>query len=270
MKEIISLDNKIIKESALLKNSKNRKEKQEFLVDGARELELAITCQYKVKLVFYCPEIDNEKHQQLLLSLKTSNIEIIQVSKQVLKKVAYKENPDGFVSVLQNKSHNSLELLKSKKQNNIILVLEGLEKPGNLGAITRTAVAAGIKNIILNDCVIDIYNPNVIKASEGLIFFVNIFNQDKKETLTYLQENNITSIGAITKTKQSYKTIINNNQLAIILGSESQGLSDFWIKNVDEAVRIPMIKEVDSLNISVSAAILIYEFVGRNKFLGLK
>ena len=269
MKEIISLDNKIIKESSLLKNSKNRKEKQEFLIDGARELELALIGGYLPYIVFYCSEIDGEKNNKLLINLKKKNVEIIKVSKKVLKKLAYKENPDGFVSVVKNKKNN-LELLKNKNQNQNIIVLEGLEKPGNLGAIIRTAVAAGIKNIILNDCVIDIYNPNAIKASEGLIFFVNIFNQDKKETLNYLQKNNISSIGAITKAKENYKEVKTNDRVAIILGSESHGLSDFWINNIDKAVRIPMAKEVDSLNVSVSTAILVYEFAARNKFLGLK
>lgn len=268
MKNIESLDNKLIKEVVDLKESKNRKKKGLFLVDGLREINLAMLANYELVFLFFLERNTEEERDVVSKALKTK-AELIIINEKVLKKIAYKENSDGFLAVFKIKSF-SLENLINTETNYPIIVLEGIEKPGNLGAIIRTASAAGLKNIVLNDCLIDIYNPNVIKASEGLLFFVNIFNDSKEKTLSLLKTNKIKTIGAITSAKKSYDQINFLEKTAIILGSEAQGLSEFWLKKIDEKIRIPMRKEVDSLNVSVSAAILIYEAIKQNSFFALK
>lgn len=266
MKTIESLENKTIKEILALKESRNRKKTGLFLVDGLREINLAILANYEPVYVFFSK---NNKEKDNLAKILNNKTEFIKINELILKKIAYKENPDGFLAVFKIKSF-SLKDLSETEKNKITIVLEGLEKPGNLGAIIRTASAANLKNIILNDCLIDVYNPNVIKASEGLLFFVNIFNDTKEETFKFLKDNNFKTVGAITSAKKRYDQINFLEKTAIVLGSEAKGLSDFWLKKTDEKIRIPMRKEVDSLNVSVSAAILIYEAIKQNSFFNLK
>ena len=141
----------------------------------------------------------------------------------------------------------------------MIIVLENIEKPGNLGAIIRTAYAAGATAIIINDNQTDIYNPNVIRASEGYVFKEKIVSASVKETIKWLKENKIKSYGAATSGKLVYTKVDLREPLAIILGSEADGLSREWLKAANELVKIPMQKGMDSLNVSVSAAILVFE-----------
>lgn len=272
MKIINSLDNKTIKLVAGLKEAKTRKKNKLFLIDGLREVELALQSNYKPKFLFFCTEIikiNKEKNKEILSNFFNKNTEIIELSKKVFSKVAYKESPDGFLAVFEIKEVG-LEKIDLNKNNLPIIVLEGLEKPGNLGAIIRTASAAGLKNIILNDCLFDNFNPNVIKTSEGLIFFVNIIRATKEETLKFFKKNKLKTFIATTSAKKSYEKFDFSKNSAIILGSEAKGLSNFWLKSVDEELKIPMRQGVDSLNVSVSAGILIYEALRRVDFKGLK
>ncbi len=272
MKIINSFDNKTIKLVTSLKEARARKKSGLFLVDGLRETELSLKSNYKPKFLFFCEEIikiSAEKNKEILNSFLNKNSEVVKVSKNIFSKLAYKENADGFLAVFETKEFG-LEDSNLDKNNLPIIVLEGLEKPGNLGAIIRTASAAGLKNIILNDCAFDTFNPNVIKASEGLVFFVNIIRSTKEETFEFFKKNKIKIFIATTSAKKSYEQFDFSKNSAIILGSEANGLSDFWLKNADKELKIPMRQEVDSLNVSVSAGILIYEALRRTGFKDLK
>lgn len=272
MKIINSPDNKTIKLVSSLKETRARKKNGLFLVDGLREIELALKSSYKPKFLFFCQEIikkNTEKNKETLNNFLNKNLEIINVSKNVFSKIAYKESPDGFLAVFEGRG-SGLEEIILDKNNLPIIVLEGLEKPGNLGAIIRTASAGGLKNIILNDCLFDIFNPNVIKASEGLVFFINIIRVTKEETYLFLKKNKLKTFIAVTSAKKSYDEFDFSKNSAIILGSEANGLSNFWLKKADEELKIPMRAGVDSLNVSVSAGILIYEALRKNNFNGLK
>ncbi len=272
MKIINSLDNKTIKLTTSLKEARARKKNGLFLTDGLREIELALEANYKPKFLFFCPEIikiNKEKNKEVLSGFLNKNSEIIELSQRVFYKVAYKENPDGFLAVFETRELD-LKDINLDKNNLPIIVLEGLEKPGNLGAIIRTASAAGLKNIILNDCLFDTFNPNVIKASEGLVFFINIIRATKEKTYSFFKKNKLKTFIATTSAKKNYEQFDFSSNSAIILGSEAKGLSDFWLKNADKELKIPMRQGVDSLNVSVSAGILIYEALRKVGFKDLK
>jgi len=262
MKIISSLDNKLIKSTIALKETRERKKTGLFLVDGAREIELAIKAGLRPEILFFCPEIATRQ-------IKTE-AETIEVSTNVFSKMAYKENPDGFLAVFKKQDFFLRDLKKDKKSSYLLIILEGIEKPGNLGAIIRTANAAGVDGIILNDSLIDIYNPNVIKASEGLIFSTKIIMSNREETIDFLKENKIKSFGAATSGKKNYDENNFKLSIALVLGSEAQGLSKNWLKEADQLIKIPMRAGVDSLNLSVSAAILTYEVLRQRGFNSLK
>lgn len=270
MKKIESSENKIIKLLIGLKSSRARKKSKLFLVDGLRESKNALKAGFKPQFVFTHSEDFLKQEECLLESFKKTGAEHIILSEILFKKVSYKEKPDDLIAVfvIKEKSIEDLKLLKNEAET--LVLLEGVEKPGNLGAIIRTAYAAGLKSIILNDSPIDQFNPNVIRASEGLVFFVNVIKETKENTLMFLKKNKIKTIGAITSAKKNYSEINFSGNNAIVLGSEAFGLSDFWLNNVNESVKIPMRKEVDSLNISVSAAILIYEAIRVKGFKNLE
>lgn len=270
MKRIESLDNKIIKLVISLKSGRARKKTKLFLVDGLRESKAALKARFKPKFVFIYSEEFLKKEEILLQNFKKAGAEVIILNDSTFNKISYKEKPDDLISVFEIEEKNIGDLELSKSTEEILVLLEGVEKPGNLGAIIRTAYAAGLKNIILNDCLIDQFNPNVIRASEGLVFFVKVIKETKENTLRFFKENKIRTIGASTKAKKNYSEVSFKEKTAIVLGSEAFGLSDFWLKNIDESVRIPMKKGVDSLNVSVSAAILIYEAVKGNDFISLE
>jgi len=268
MKNISSFANKTIKDAISLKDSRERKKTGLFLVDGIREVGLAITAGLEANTIFICGEIikKNNKEQKLLLDKIINLPQVIDMPIPVFKKISYKENVDGVIGVF--KQNNKL-LRDIKSTSNLTLIIEGVEKPGNLGAIIRTAEAFGVGGIIVNDNVIDIFNPNVIRASEGLSFFLPIVKASCEETLVWLKKNGITSFAAATQAKERASIADMTGRCAIILGSEAKGLSDFWLSNVDKAVRIPMKSGVDSLNLSVSAAILIYEACRQQGFIKL-
>ncbi len=260
MKKIVSVDNKIIKQIISLKKSRERKKQKMFFIDGLREIEIALNNDYAFKKLFFCPTLNN-KNIDYLIRIVKDKTEIIEVDEKVFKKISYKENPDGVLAVLDFKEKN-----KNHYKDNVVLVLDNIEKPGNFGAICRTAVAANINNIFLTGNEIDIFNPNVIKSSEGLIFHLNIEYIQKENLIKNLKENNYIIVGALTNGSDNYSNVDYKEKIAIVLGSESKGLDLEWNNLLDKKIKIPMKKNIDSLNLSVSAAIIIYEVLRQNDF----
>lgn len=254
MIKITSLDNQKIKEVVSLYKNKKRQEAGIIIVDGLREIVLAKQAGLEIRDIFYCPELSNKGLD--FLSEKEKE-KVIEVSEAVFKKICYKESPDGFLSLIK-RPKNDLSKLKLKTKP-LIIILEAVEKPGNLGAIIRTAYAANIDAIIINSGQTDIYNPNVIRASEGLIFFQPIFNLSYDKTIKFLKENKIKSYAAGTKGSIDYLKADYTKSCAIILGAEDKGLSHEWLEKADKVIKINMREGVDSLNVSVSAAIIIFE-----------
>jgi len=256
MNIINSANNQKIKEIAKLQKAGERHARGLFIIDGAREIELAQKSGTEILELFYSPELI-KKDVSDFFSLERNKI--TEVSETAFKKICYKENPDGYLAVAKI-GIISLKQIKLSK-NPLVVVLETVEKPGNLGAILRTAYAAGVDAIIINNSQTDIYNPNVIRASEGFVFSKPLAVASVEETIKWLAENKILSYAAATTGKNNYNKEKMDMPLAIILGSEANGLSEKWLKMANKLVKIPMKKGIDSLNVSVSAAILIYEAI---------
>lgn len=264
MIHISSVSNKLVKELQSLKKASFRKKRREFFVDGAREISLALRYGWIIKAAYYCDVFDEIKNPLLKDLLKLGGeSRVYSVSEAVFKKIAYKENPDGFFAIFEEKPLTLIE--KDNKIYSQILVLEETEKPGNLGAVLRTAAAAGVDAIILNDNKVDIYNPNVIRASEGEVFSQNIFIASFGETVSWLKKRDFKMIAVTKEAVQGYTDADLSPPLALVFGSESSGLSKKWQEAVNYGISIPMRGELDSLNLSVSVAVVVFESLRQKK-----
>ena len=257
MKTINSLSNQTIKEAVRLKKTGERKTRGLIIIDGAREIELAIEAGLKINNLFYCPSLIKGTVGNSDKFFGVATEKIIEVSESAFHKISYKEKPEGFLAIAETKETTFKDIRLN--DNPLIVVLEAVEKPGNLGAIIRTAYAAGAAAVIVNDNQTDIYNPNVIRASEGLVFTEKVVSASIVETIKWLKEKKIKSFGAATGASKNYTQVDLSGPTAIILGSESEGLSAKWLKDADELIKIPMNKGIDSLNVSVAAAVIIFE-----------
>jgi len=247
---ITSLQNPKIKQIVALRKANKRKKQDLFVIDGLREIKVALDYGFQLEDIFYCPELSQEKYD-------FSGKEIYETSKDVFKKIAYADNPNAWLATVRPKYHN-LDDLKIKDKA-LIIVLESVEKPGNLGAIIRTAYAAGVDAVIINETQTDLYNPNVIKASSGHVFSSMVIIADKEKTLEYFLDKKINIYATSIKAAKDYTKINWQLDSAIVFGSEAQGLSDFWLERAKQNIIIPMQKGIDSLNVSVSAGIIVYE-----------
>ncbi|TSD01906.1 MAG: RNA methyltransferase, TrmH family, partial [Parcubacteria group bacterium Athens0714_26] len=228
-----------------------------IVVDGQREIGFGLKAGLKVVEIFYCPSLHKSK-DDLKLLVNKNKFKLTEVSEPVFKKICYKENPDGFLAVAQ-RPQTALPELERVDRDILVVVLENVEKPGNLGAIIRSAYAASVDYIIINNAQTDIYNPNVIRASEGYIFKLLPIEISVPDTISWLKKNKIRTLGASTSTKKEYTKANLGGRVAIVLGSEAEGLSRNWLELADDLIKIPMRSDVDSLNVSVSAAIIIFE-----------
>jgi TrmH family RNA methyltransferase len=248
---IISSHNDRILNIVKLTKPRTRAQQGLFIIEGERELELALKQKYQIQELFYAPELCpvNKFTSHHLLTTE--------VSADIFKKIAYKEKPDGYLALAKivNRELKDIKLTK----NPLIIILETVEKPGNLGAILRTAYAAKVDAIIITDPQTDIYNPNVVRASMGHLFTNQVVVSDIKNTKKWLEKNNIKSYGATTQAKKYYHQANLKKPSAIVMGTEATGLSPEWLKSLDYEIKIPMQSGIDSLNVSVSTAIIVYE-----------
>jgi len=254
MKKINSTVNPIISNTVRLKKAGERKKQGLIIIDGIREIALALKSGITVTTLFYCPSLSDADPKRVF-SVPGENI--IEVTEAVFNKISYKENPDGFLALALRPDLN-LDDIKLDDQP-LIIILEKVEKPGNLGAILRSAYAVGAAAVIINDNQTDIYNPNVIRASEGYVFSEPVVSFSLQDTLTWLKKNKIKSFAAATSARQNYTTIDWRLGSAIVLGSEAKGLSEAWLKSADELIKIPMVSGLDSLNVSVATAVIAFE-----------
>lgn len=264
MERITSLQNTRIKNIIKLSSkARERKEQGLFLIEGARELSLAISGNYSFDSVYLCPELFAKTDYPEVLHSISPDI-LFEVSEAVFQKIAYREGSDGILALAKPKEHTLKSL--SLSENPFIIILEAVEKPGNLGAILRTADAAKADAVIVCDPLTDIYNPNVIRSSVGCLFTVQVGIASNTDTLDYLKKNSILSHAAELTTSHWYQDMNYTHPSAIIMGTEADGLTDFWLNNADYRVKIPMRGVIDSLNVSVSTAILTFEAMRQRKF----
>ncbi len=261
---INSKQNPKVKQLVKLRERKHRDTQEKFLIEGIREINAALDANVPICEYFICEDfIKSKEAKSLHLKISNSSIPIIELGPDVFEKCAYRENPDGIIAVSQ-KWEQSLDELTKEKQP-IFLVLENIEKPGNLGAILRVSKGLGANAIICTENNIDFFNPNVIRASQGLVFSSNLISTNNEPLLTFLVENHF---NISVTTPSAKETIWNSNlqaPLALVFGSENLGVSDFWLNaNGIEKTKIPIKPNVDSLNLASAASIYLYEAV-RNK-----
>lgn len=255
----------------LQQKSSERRKSGLFITEGRRELLHCIEAGYEVDTVFYCASLDPEggSHPEgfeLKVDGRTHIIRgcrTFEVSKEVYEKVAYRGGTEGVIAEVKTRNL-TLRDLKLKK-NPLIVVLESVEKPGNLGAILRSADAAGVDAVIVCDPLTDLYNPNLIRSSLGGIFTVPCVACSSEECIEFLKSNDIQILTAQLQDSHLYYDIDMKRATAIIMGTESTGLTDQWRKAADAHIRIPMLGRLDSLNVSISSAILMYEAVRQRK-----
>ena len=262
---ITSVQNARIKHVvALQQKSSLRREEGLFVVEGQREIEHCIACGYEIVEMFLRSEECGERSENTLAAdIPHSTI----VSPQVYEKMAYRGSTEGIIAVAKEKKHD-LSILSplTSHHSPLIIVLESVEKPGNLGAILRTAEAAHVDAVIVCDPLTDLYNPNLIRASIGGVFSVPVAVCTSQECIAFLKERKIRILTAQLQDSYDYYDYDMRQATAIVMGTESTGLSQQWRDAADVHIRIPMLGRLDSLNVSVSAAILMYEAVRqRNK-----
>ncbi|MGB5668718.1 MAG: RNA methyltransferase [Maribacter sp.] len=265
IKQIHSLQNSLVKKILLLKGkSRERKRSGQFVLEGQRELQLAIKGGYSIETLLYLPEIIAERAVLELFTDKKGIPELIQVSKPVYQKIAYRESTEGVLAIAKCKAH-SLDGILLKK-NPLILVAEAPEKPGNIGAILRTADAANLDAVLIANPKGDLYNPNIIRSSVGCVFTNTIGVGSTYEIIDFLKENKIKIHCAALSASETYTSTDLTKASAIVVGTESTGLSKEWLDNSSQNILIPMQGEIDSMNVSVSAAILIFEAKRQRNF----
>lgn len=248
----------------LQEKSKTRRKEGLFVVEGRRELLHCIEAEYEPHTLFICREILSEKDLDKILGAIEENFcgwpfQIIEISQHLYDKIAYRGGTEGIIAEMKCKEMN-LEALKLK-ENPLVVVLESVEKPGNLGAVLRSADASGVDAVIVCDPLTDMYNPNLIRSSIGAIFTVPVATATSEETINWLKSNNIKIYTAQLQDSEWYYDTYMKGGTAIVMGTEATGLTEIWRKAADAHIKIPMLGKLDSLNVSVSAAILMFEAV---------
>jgi len=247
---ITSKTNPKIKELLKLHNNQKRKKSHLFFIEGSREINIAIKYEYTAVHFFICTELLNNSS-----ILEGSKSICYEIPKEVYQHIAYREKSEGIIGVFEKKEIN----LINEVEKSPILVLDNIEKPGNLGAIYRTADALGIKNIVLTGSKnIDPYHPNGIRASLGALFSLNIQNIDYTVFLDYCNSKNIAIYSTSAKNAKNIGTFEPAERFALIMGSEEQGIDPIWEKHSKELLTIPMQGNVSSLNVSVATALCLY------------
>lgn len=265
MEKITSIGNEKIKEVVrLATKNRHRQEAGLFPIEGARELTIALDAGYVIDSVFVCPEIFQRTAYPDVLNGIDSKASRWEVSVPVFQKMAYREGSDGIIALTKPKGHGLADLKLSATP--FVIVLEAVEKPGNLGAILRTADAAQADAIVVCDPQTDVYNPNVIRSSVGCVFSVQIAACSSEEALAWLKEKKIQIFAAELEASSFYQDANFRNSSAIVMGTESDGLTNFWLKNADARIKIPMRGKIDSLNVSVSTAVLTFEAMRQRGF----
>lgn len=258
--EITSTQNPRIKNLVRLQDHKVRMEERKFLIENEREIAIAIESGVKIQELYICPEYFKGE-PDFIESIESE--ERYEVSREVFDKISYREHPEGILAVAEYASRKLADI--SPAEDMLVVVLAGVEKPGNIGAVLRTCDAAGVDLLILADAKTDIYNPNVIRSSIGTVFSVPTVEATSTEAIAWLQQKAIHIYSTTGGAAQEYTDCDYRPASALVIGAEDQGLDDTWLR-AGQNIKIPMLGKADSLNASVSAAIVVYEAVRQRKF----
>lgn len=252
MKVIESLQNPFIKNIVKLQEKSRERKKQGLLViEGLREIQMALRGGYALTSLLF---VDETKPALLEVA---AEVEWIKISQEVYNRLAYRESTEGILAIASCKSHDLADV--SLSENSLLLIAESIEKPGNIGAMMRTADAARIEAVILADPRSDLYNPNLIRSSLGCVFTNQVVVADSGEIIQFLKQKDINIYSATLQNSNDYTQVDYTRPTAIVVGSEATGLSEIWRMQATQNINIPMEGNIDSMNVSVSAAILIFE-----------
>ncbi|MEM6719948.1 MAG: RNA methyltransferase [Bacteroidota bacterium] len=258
-KHISSTQNSLVKYILQLQEkSRSRRKEGKCVLEGFRELTLAMEGNYTIETILFYPEICSHESVQTLVNSATNTPECIEISKEVYQKLAYRSSTEGVVAIMKTKEH-SLEHISFHNQNPLILVAEAPEKPGNIGALLRTADAANVDAVLIANPKTDLYNPNIVRSSVGCVFTTQIATGSTAEIISFLQKEEISIYCAALTASENYHIQNFQKATAIVVGTEATGLSDEWLHNSTQNIIIPMQGKIDSINVSVAAAILIFE-----------
>lgn len=248
------MQNPRVKHIVRLREDKKQRQKDGLiLVEGWDELTLALACGYRPLTLLSAPELAS----QTLAFPHTETVESLTVSRAVFEKISYRDNPDGYMGIFPMPKPALTDLKLSETP--LVIVAESLEKPGNLGAILRTADAAGVDAVLVCDPRVDVWNPNVIRASRGAVFAVPVVEVKSSEALEWLRSRKMRLLAATPAAEETFTSVNMKGALAIAVGTEDEGLSDFWMQQADARVKIPMAGKVNSLNVSIATALMTFE-----------
>ena len=257
-KLITSLQNPLIRNLLLLQEKpRERKVQNLIVIEGFREIKLALVSGFTVTTLYYCSDLISDTDLRSLISHSVSSFEMIEVPADIYNRLAYRKDHEGVIALAIPKRMLFHDIHLSSIP--LLLVLESVEKPGNLGAILRTADAAGLDAVIICDPQTDVYNPNAIRSSIGCIFTMPVITSSTEHTISWLRNNKIIMLGTALTASHPYHEADYTLPCAIIMGSEANGLSQKWLDEADDLIRIPMKGRIDSMNVSASAAIVIFE-----------
>jgi TrmH family RNA methyltransferase len=281
VERITSLQNPRIKQLVKLRDRRPRDEAGVFLVEGYRQIRRALEKKVPLSELYYSPDwFLGENEPALIENAAATGAQLFELSKDAFAKVAYRERPDGLLAVAPQwkrtladinfasvvaanlGSSNSPESpIPTAPKPPFLLIVEAIEKPGNLGTILRSADAAGVDAVIVCDPVTDVFNPNVVRSSTGVLFSVPVVIAESESVRTWLREKRIRAVATTPSAAELYTNIDLRGPLAIVMGNEQYGLSDFWLKESDAQVRIPMAGQADSLNVAMATIITLFEAV---------
>ncbi len=250
----------------LSEKSRERKKQGLFVVEGQREIQLALSGGYSIETLLYCTDIIGYLALEILTDRLEDHSECIQISKEVYQKLAYRDSTEGVIAIAKTKDLR-LQKLSFSNENPLILVAEAPEKPGNIGALLRTADAANVDAVIIANPKTDLYNPNILRSSVGCVFTNKIATGTTEEIINYIKDQNIAIYSAILQEAVPYHTIDYTKASAIVVGTEANGLSEAWRIASTQNIIIPMQGAIDSMNVSVAAGILIFEAKRQRQFL---
>ncbi len=251
--DITSLQNPKIKYIVKLREDKRQRQRDGvMLVEGYDELVLALSSGLKPETLLSAPELVSR-------SIDIPNADVTTVTRNVFEKISYRDNPDGWLGIFPTPKRTLSDITLSASP--LVIVAESVEKPGNLGAILRTADAAHVDALLVCDPRVDLWNPNVIRASRGAVFTVPTVEVESQNALTWLRSKKMRVLAATPSAEEMYTDVNMKEPIAIAVGTEDTGLTDFWMQNADIKVKIPMLGQVNSLNVSIATALITYEAV---------
>jgi TrmH family RNA methyltransferase len=255
---ITSPHNPRIREAARLRDRRQRQSQRRFLIDGLREIGAALAAGVRLHEVYVCDEFCDESCASLLGTVGKEP-DVIHTGPAAYARLAYGERAQGIVVVAEAREHRLDQLALPAERAPLVAVLVGVEKPGNVGAVARSADAAGVAALILADCPVDIYNPNCIRASLGTIFQLPVAVAPSHSVLNWLHSNEVHITAAVVGGQIPYTSVNFKQRTAVALGSEAAGLPDMWQGGDVTSIRLPLLGRADSLNVSVTASVIFYE-----------